>query len=90
MKDLFPDLWDVIENDEATFIMKYGCNSKNKIIISQCIHQFLVMAMYHGISKENPDKLKVIADKSKLFNEFNQIFECSLDIYSRVSFDTPL
>ena len=29
MKDLFPDLWDVIENDEATFIIKYGCNSKN-------------------------------------------------------------
>ena len=29
MKDLFQDLWDVIENDEATFIMKYGYNSKN-------------------------------------------------------------
>ena len=72
MKDLFPDLWDVIENDEATFIMKYGCNSKNKIIISQCIHQFLIMAMYHGMSKENPDKFRVIAaDKSKLFNELH-------------------
>ena len=48
------------------------------------------MAMYQGMSKENPDKFKAIADKSKLFNEFNQIFDSSLDIYSRVSFDTPL
>ena len=50
------------------------------------------MAMYHGMSKEDPYKFKfkAIADKRKLFNEFNQIFDSSLDIYSRVSFDTPL
>lgn len=45
----------------------------------------LVMAMFHGMAEQNNDKLKTIADKSKLFVEFNQIFDSGLETYSQVS-----